>query len=158
MLVALRASRERVGAAVSALAVPPLVVSPSPWKLGAVPVPVRWDVPDWEFARLREVIDQRVYLSSDDLNWIAATADRPVPDLPDIISPQTQGICSSGSTETPKVVLADRPCCTGAASMPPSLVHRWAGLIGSERIMMAYGGARASVSRRCGRRVAGASG
>jgi bile acid-coenzyme A ligase len=28
----------------------------------------------------------------------------------------------------------------GAAPMPPSLVHRWAGLIGAERIMMAYGG------------------
>jgi bile acid-coenzyme A ligase len=27
----------------------------------------------------------------------------------------------------------------GAASMPPSLVHRWAGLIGEERILMAYG-------------------
>src|SRR5690242_15453224 len=26
------------------------------WKLGAIPVPVRWDVPDWELARLREVI------------------------------------------------------------------------------------------------------
>jgi bile acid-coenzyme A ligase len=27
----------------------------------------------------------------------------------------------------------------GAAPMPPSLVHRWAGLIGAERIVMAYG-------------------
>ena len=27
----------------------------------------------------------------------------------------------------------------GAAPMPPSLVHRWAGLIGAERIFMAYG-------------------
>jgi bile acid-coenzyme A ligase len=27
----------------------------------------------------------------------------------------------------------------GAAPMPPSLVHRWAGLIGAERIIMAYG-------------------
>jgi len=27
----------------------------------------------------------------------------------------------------------------GAAPMPPSLVHRWAGLIGAERILMAYG-------------------
>ena len=27
----------------------------------------------------------------------------------------------------------------GAAPMPPLLVHRWAGLIGAERILMAYG-------------------
>jgi bile acid-coenzyme A ligase len=29
--------------------------------------------------------------------------------------------------------------CQGAAPMPPYLVHRWAGLIGPERVIMAYG-------------------
>jgi bile acid-coenzyme A ligase len=206
------------------------------WKLGAVPVPVRWDVPDWELARLREVIDPRVYLGAGDLGWIAETADLPVADLPDVISPHLQGICSSGATGTPKIILSDMPATAapvfgapfaqlwmpierpqeilvlapmyhvnafatlhsmlggdrltvlekfdarravdviekhrlttftatptmlqriadapgvdqrdlsslvwilqGAAPMPPSLVHRWAGLIGVERIVMAYG-------------------
>ncbi|MGI8331407.1 class I adenylate-forming enzyme family protein [Actinomadura scrupuli] len=206
------------------------------WKLGAVPVPVRWDVPDWELARLREVIGPRVQLSADDLPWIDATADLDVPELPDVISPHLNGICSSGSTGTPKVILNDRPASydpmygaplmqmwapvprpqtilvlapmyhtngfatlfsmlagdrlavldgfdaaravdaierhrittftatptmlqriadlpgiedrdlsslhwilQGAAPMPPSLVHRWAGLIGAERLVMAYG-------------------
>jgi bile acid-coenzyme A ligase len=207
------------------------------WRLGAVPVPVRWDVPDWELTRLREVIDPRVYLSPQDLPWIDATADRDIPaDLPDLIAPHLQGICSSGSTGTPKIILsavpavfdpvfstpmaelwmpvprpqtilvlapmyhvnafttlhnllagdrlvvmekfdgaralelierhgitnftatptmlqrmADAPgvderdlssivwIIQGAAPMPPSLVHRWAGLIGAERIVMAYG-------------------
>ncbi len=27
------------------------------WKLGAVPVPVRWDLPDWECQRVLEVVD-----------------------------------------------------------------------------------------------------
>src|SRR5690606_11937081 len=27
------------------------------WKVGATPVPVRWDLPDWEQARVLEVID-----------------------------------------------------------------------------------------------------
>ena len=206
------------------------------WKLGAVPVPVRWDVPDWELDRLREVIDPKVYLSPDDLAWIDATDGRDVPDLPDLIAPHLQGICSSGSTGTPKIILsavpavfdpifstpmaelwmpiprpqdilvlapmyhvnafstlhnllagdrlvvmekfdaaralelierhritnftatptmlqrmADAPgaddrdlssivwIIQGAAPMPPSLVHRWAGLIGAEKIIMAYG-------------------
>jgi bile acid-coenzyme A ligase len=206
------------------------------WKLGAVPVPVRWDVPDWELARLREVIEPRVYLSAADLEWIDATADLPRPTLPDLVSPHLQGICSSGATGTPKIILSDFPAIVapafgtpfaqlwmpiarpqtvlvlapmyhvnafatlhtmiagdrlvvmekfdarqaadligkhrittftatptmlqriadvpgiderdlsslvwilqGAAPMPPSLVHRWAGLIGAERIMMAYG-------------------
>ena len=32
------------------------------WKLGAIPVPVRWDLPDWERARLRDTVDAAVYL------------------------------------------------------------------------------------------------
>lgn len=207
------------------------------WKLGAVPVPVRWDVPDWELARLREVIAPQVWLGgADDVAWIDTTAQHEVPDLPDAVSPQINGICSSGSTGTPKVILSERPgaydpafgtpmvegwhpvplpqtilvlapmyhangfatlysllggdrlvvlerfdatrvvdaverhrvstftatptmlqriadlpgidgrdlsslewILQGAAPMPPSLVHRWAGLIGPERIVMVYG-------------------
>lgn len=206
------------------------------WKLGAVPVPVRWDLPDWELERLRAVIDARVQLSPADLDWIDATEADDVPDLPDVVSPHVNGICSSGSTGTPKIIVSDRPgihdaryagpimegwrpvprpqtilvlapmyhinafstlfsllagdrlvvmekfdaarvvdaveryrvttftatptmlqrvadlpgvdgrdlssldfILQGAAPMPPSLVHRWAGLIGAERIAMAYG-------------------
>jgi len=206
------------------------------WKLGAVPVPVRWDVPDWELARLREVIEPRVYLGADDLPWIESTGQLPAPELPVVVSPHLQGICSSGATGTPKIILSDLPAVRtpvfgrpmlelwtpvarpqailvlapmyhinafatlqsmiagdrlvvldrfdaaraidvierykittftatptmlqrmadvpgvddrdlsslvwvlqGAAPMPPSLVHRWAALIGAERIVMAYG-------------------
>ena len=65
------------------------------WKLGAVPVPVRWDVPEWELERLKEVIDAAVYLGAGDLDWIDATDGGQVPELPDRISPHLQGICSS---------------------------------------------------------------
>lgn len=206
------------------------------WKLGATPVPIRWDLPEWEFSRLRDVVAAKVFLSSDELDWIAATADRPVPELPDVAAPHDMGICSSGSTGTPKVIVSGRAgvyldvlstpmmehwrpvrcpqvilvlapmyhtngfstlytllggdrlvlmgkfdaagvvdlierhrvttfTCTptmlqrvadlpdvdahdlssidwilqGAAPMPPSLVHRWIGLIGADRIVMAYG-------------------
>lgn len=206
------------------------------WKLGAVPVPVRWDIPDWELARLREVVAPRLYLGAEDIEWIDASEQLDVPDLPDATSPQVHGICSSGSTGTPKVILSERPAVydpqqgvpfaeawqrvprpqvigvlapmyhanglttlynllagdhlvvmekfdaarvvdvverhrvstftatptmlqriadrpgiddrdlssiewiiQGAAPMPPSLVHRWAKLIGPERIVMAYG-------------------
>ena len=208
------------------------------WKLGAVPVPVRWDVPAWELARLQQAVSPKLYIDPDDLDWIRATASDPVPELPSVVSPHVNGICSSGSTGTPKVILlqspavfnplfsipiaegwgmtitrpqrilvlapmyhvnafatlhsmltgdqlyvlekfdaarivdvieahrittftatptmlqriADRPgvderdlsslewIMQGAAPMPPSLVHRWAGLIGPEKIIMAYGG------------------
>jgi bile acid-coenzyme A ligase len=206
------------------------------WKLGAVPVPVRWDVPEWELTRVREVIAPRVHLGADDVAWIDSTAALDVPALPDAISPQLNGICSSGSTGMPKVILAERSgtfdpvlstpfietwrpvprpqqilvlapmyhangfatlysllagdrlvvmekfdaalavdlierhgistftatptmlkriadvadidrrdlsslewILQGAASMPPSLVHRWAALVGADRIVMVYG-------------------
>lgn len=206
------------------------------WKLGATPIPVRWDLPDWELQRVREVIGARLHLEDADLDWIRRTADDPVPDLPGAVSPRMHGICSSGSTGTPKIIvsalpalynevystpmlelwrpvprpqvvlvlapmyhvnafatlhnmlagdrlvvlerfdaaravdaierhrvttftatptmlqrLADLPgidgrdlssiewILQGAAPMPPSLVHRWIGLVGAERIVMAYG-------------------
>ena len=79
------------------------------WKVGGVPIPVRWDVPDWELDRLKEVIEPSIYIGPDDLAWIAATAGDPVPELPDVLSPNSNGICSSGATGTPKVILADNP-------------------------------------------------
>ena len=79
------------------------------WKLGAVPVPMRWDLPEWELSRLREAIDGKVHLGEEDVDWIDATADRAVPELPDVVPPQTNGICSSGSTGLPKVIVTSRP-------------------------------------------------
>ena len=85
-----------------------LLATLAAWKLGAVPVPVRWDVPAWELDRLLEVIAPRVHLAATDVGWIDATAGREAPALPDVVSPQMYGICSSGATGTPKVILKER--------------------------------------------------
>ncbi|GAB2831608.1 AMP-binding protein [Actinocorallia aurea] len=94
------------------------------WKLGAVPVPVRWDLPEWELTRLREVVAGRVHLCPDDLPWIAESAHEPVPDLPDVLSPHAHGICSSGSTGLPKVILHDRPAFHDPVFSTP-LMQMW---------------------------------
>jgi bile acid-coenzyme A ligase len=70
------------------------------WKLGAVPVPMRWDLPDWELERLREVIDGKVHLGAEDIAWIDATDQRKATAFADV---------SSGSTGLPKVILSSRP-------------------------------------------------
>ncbi len=89
------------------------------WKLGAVPVPVRWDVPDWELDRLKEVVDPKVYIGTPDLEWITATATDPVHEFADVVSPNNHGICSSGSTGTPKVILSPGPAMYTAAAGTP---------------------------------------
>jgi bile acid-coenzyme A ligase len=90
------------------------------WKAGAVPVPVRWDLPQWERDRVLAVIDAAVVIDAESLPAFRALADQqdsaPVQER---ISPQAYGICSSGSTGMPKVILNDRPgVWTPAASRP----------------------------------------
>lgn len=79
------------------------------WKLGAVPVPVRWDLPDWERDRLLAAVDASLSIGQEDLAWLKETTSLDASPLPDVTPPQTHGICSSGSTGTPKVILIEAP-------------------------------------------------
>ena len=80
------------------------------WKIGAVPVPMHWDLPEWERDRVRAVIDPAVVV--DEANrWeleAQAAAESASP-LPPAVSPHLNGLCSSGSTGTPKVSLSLAP-------------------------------------------------
>lgn len=80
------------------------------WKIGAVPVPMRWDLPDWERQRLLEVLGAKLVIDPGNVADVVARADS-LPDdaLPEVTPPQVNGICSSGSTGMPKVILADKP-------------------------------------------------
>lgn len=89
------------------------------WKLGAVPVPVRWDLPDWERRRLLDVIDAELDIQAPDLEWLRASTGASDEPLPDAVPPQTHGICSSGSTGTPKVILIEKPGMYDHAATPP---------------------------------------
>jgi bile acid-coenzyme A ligase len=97
LAIGLRNSPELVCAALAA------------WKLGATPIPVRWDLPAWELERVLEVIDAGVTLRDEDLPWIGQSTERAVPELPDAMAPHLQGICSSGSTGLPKIILSAVP-------------------------------------------------
>ncbi|MBL7488267.1 AMP-binding protein [Frankia sp. AgB1.9] len=105
------------------------------WKLGAIPVPVRWDVPDWELARVLEVIAPRVHLGADDLGWIDATDTGEAPDLPDVTAPHLQGICSSGSTGLPKVIVAERPALYDYRMATP-MVAAWREVARPQKILV----------------------
>jgi bile acid-coenzyme A ligase len=90
------------------------------WKVGAVPVPMRWDLPDWERTRLLGVVAPQLTVRRADAEALTRAATEHGDEaLPDVVGPQLNGICSSGSTGMPKVILADRPAVwTPEASMP----------------------------------------
>jgi bile acid-coenzyme A ligase len=94
------------------------------WKIGAVPVPMRWDLPDWERSRVLEVIDPVVTLDESRRSALAACAetqsDAP---LPEVVSPNASGICSSGSTGLPKVILNLAPAIWTPQHSMPFLAH-----------------------------------
>jgi bile acid-coenzyme A ligase len=76
------------------------------WKIGAVPVPMRWDLPDWERSRVLEVIDAAVVIDEQSRDALTSRAAGQSGDpLPEVVSPKANGICSSGSTGLPKVIL-----------------------------------------------------
>jgi bile acid-coenzyme A ligase len=76
------------------------------WKIGAVPIPMRWDLPDWERSRVLEVIAPDVTVDDETRSALTASAaGQSAETLPDVVSPKANGICSSGSTGLPKVIL-----------------------------------------------------
>jgi bile acid-coenzyme A ligase len=105
------------------------------WRLGAVPIPIRWDLPEWELERLRQVVDAPITLGQDDIGWIDETAGSDVPDLPDATSPHVNGICSSGSTGMPKVILVNRPAEYDPGLIVP-IVEQWMAVPRPERVLV----------------------
>jgi bile acid-coenzyme A ligase len=106
------------------------------WKLGAVPVPVRWDLPNWERARVLRVIDPALLIDEGALGWVKATAENGPEDLPDAVSPQTHGICSSGSTGMPKVILINRPAQFDSETVGVPFPSSWVDIARPQRILV----------------------
>ncbi|MGD0882619.1 MAG: AMP-binding protein [Acidimicrobiales bacterium] len=79
------------------------------WKVGAVVVPVRWDLPDWERDRLMTVLRPALVVDSDAGSLFEESAGESSDPLPDVVSPRGWGVCSSGSTGMPKVIVQKGP-------------------------------------------------
>jgi bile acid-coenzyme A ligase len=105
------------------------------WKVGAVPVPVRWDLPDWELNRLRETIGARVTVSGDDLGQFADSTGLSAEPLPDVTPPHHSGICSSGSTGSPKVILRKSPALWNEAVSSLAIIEGWGKLARPQTIL-----------------------
>jgi bile acid-coenzyme A ligase len=104
------------------------------WKVGAAPIPVRWDLPEWELARVLDVIDAKVTLSGNDDLFEATLAESTEP-LPEVMAPISSGICSSGSTGTPKVILRQVPAVYDPSSVPLQIQQSWGPLSENQVIL-----------------------
>jgi bile acid-coenzyme A ligase len=94
------------------------------WKIGAVPIPIRWDIPDWERSRLLDVIDAALVVDEYNRAALATAAVRSSDEaLPETVSPNTYGICSSGSTGLPKVILCMAPGVWTPTHSQPFMTH-----------------------------------
>lgn len=94
------------------------------WKIGAVPVPMRWDLPEWERGRVLETLCAAVVVDQDNRESLAAlAAEESDATLPDAVSPRLNGICSSGSTGLPKIILNTQPALWTSAHCEPFMTH-----------------------------------
>ena len=93
------------------------------WKVGATVVPMRWDLPDWELGRLHAVLQPTVVVDGTNLDGLLGEA-RAAPEdpLPEVVSPRGWGVCSSGSTGAPKVIVQKNPALFFPSLSPTSSV------------------------------------
>ncbi|MGB9305965.1 MAG: class I adenylate-forming enzyme family protein [Mycobacterium sp.] len=106
------------------------------WKIGAVPIPMHWDLPEWERDRVRAVIGPTVIVDEQsrwELEAQAATESESP--LPEAISPTANGICSSGSTGVPKVILNLAPSLWIPQQGEPFLAN-WTPVVQPQTIMV----------------------
>jgi bile acid-coenzyme A ligase len=94
------------------------------WKVGAVPVAIRWDLPDWELGRVLAVVEPRLTFRRGPEEVMARTAGpaAEVSEVSEAVSPHRFGVCSSGSTGTPKVILHTSPGLYSEAQRSTSAV------------------------------------
>jgi bile acid-coenzyme A ligase len=86
-----------------------LMASFAGWKVGAVVIPMRSDLPEWERARVRAAIGARLTIDTEQQGLFVAADSASTEPLPEVTPPHAWGICSSGSTGTPKVIVMKDP-------------------------------------------------
>jgi bile acid-coenzyme A ligase len=104
------------------------------WKIGAAPVPMRWDLPDWERERVIKVLEGRLVVTERDLSILAEADAQSADPLPPVVPPVVNGICSSGSTGTPKVIMSTRPAVYDPELVRPFPIF-WGVELGQQTIL-----------------------
>lgn len=86
-----------------------LIATFAGWKVGAVVIPMRWNLPEWERERVLATIHPDLIIDAERTDLFEEMASAPSELLPEATPPHGWGICSSGSTGTPKVIMMKNP-------------------------------------------------
>jgi bile acid-coenzyme A ligase len=79
------------------------------WKVGAVVIPMRWNLPAWERDRVLAAIRPDLIIDAEQADVFEEMKSASFEPLPEATPPRAWGICSSGSTGTPKVIMMKNP-------------------------------------------------
>jgi bile acid-coenzyme A ligase len=82
-----------------------LIATFAGWKVGAVVIPMRWNLPDWERERVLATIHPQLIVDTEQGQLFEEASSMSTRPLPEVTPPHAWGICSSGSTGTPKVIM-----------------------------------------------------
>lgn len=106
------------------------------WKVGAVVVPMRWDLPEWERGRVLETMGPKLVVDADHLSYIEKSRSASTDPLPEVVPPRSWGVCSSGSTGTPKVIVMNGEGLFYAAAGMNTIVEAYGVLPQPQRVLV----------------------
>jgi bile acid-coenzyme A ligase len=106
------------------------------WKAGAVVVPMRWDLPEWERGRVLATMGPKLVVDADHPEYFEAAEAAPTTPLPEITPPRAWGVCSSGSTGTPKVIVMNHEGLFYAATGMNTIVEAFGALSQPQRVLV----------------------
>jgi bile acid-coenzyme A ligase len=106
------------------------------WKAGAGVVPMRWDLPDWELQRLRSVLQPKMAIDQETLPLVEESRTAPTDPLPDVVPEHGWGVCSSGSTGSPKVIVQKTPALFYPSQPSNTVVEHFGPLPKPQRVLV----------------------
>ena len=111
-----------------------ILVALAAWKIGAVPIPIRWDLPEWELDRVLAVLDAKKVVEKGH-QILELGPECRIDPYHSEISPHASGVMSSGSTGLPKVILRLVPGVYVPGSSSNRLVEAY-GTLGPQMVLV----------------------
>jgi bile acid-coenzyme A ligase len=105
------------------------------WKVGATVIPMRPSLPEWESQRVIAAADAAIIIRADAMDLFEKSLTYPTEPVPDAVAAHASGICSSGSTGSPKVIVRQTASLWNPASPKVPIAGSWASVSPEQLIL-----------------------